>query len=169
MRSDLFQRSKKTVSTFSILSHSLNLHLETYHTSFSQCLYTVTAFCGGTLKVSGHVWIVHPCSPANANVHTHIPHYLITSPLLFYTGCNWKVRTNFGHEIHIPKQEKLSISTYVRKDLMCVIAERILSWPISRAVRDVLNNAYHDRCAGRRGPTAWSPLSPDLIFTCGAT
>jgi hypothetical protein len=32
----------------------------------------------------------------------------------------------------------------------------------SRAVRDVLNNIYHDRWIGRGGPTAWPPRSPDL-------
>jgi hypothetical protein len=39
-----------------------------------------------------------------------------------------------------------------------------------RAVRDVLNNAYHDRWIGVGGPTAWSPRSPDLHpldFYCG--
>jgi hypothetical protein len=39
----------------------------------------------------------------------------------------------------------------------------------SRAVRDVLNNTYHDPWIGRGGPTAWPPRSPDLIFTCGDT
>jgi hypothetical protein len=32
----------------------------------------------------------------------------------------------------------------------------------SRAVRDVLNNTYHDRWIGRGGPTAWPTRSPDL-------
>jgi hypothetical protein len=32
-----------------------------------------------------------------------------------------------------------------------------------RAVRDVLNNTYHDRWIGRAGPTAWPPLPPYLI------
>jgi hypothetical protein len=32
----------------------------------------------------------------------------------------------------------------------------------SRAVRDVLNNTYHDRWMGREGPNAWRPRSPDL-------
>jgi hypothetical protein len=32
----------------------------------------------------------------------------------------------------------------------------------SLAVRDVLNNTYHDRWIGRGGPTAWPPRSPDL-------
>jgi hypothetical protein len=31
----------------------------------------------------------------------------------------------------------------------------------SRAVRDVLNNTYHDRWLGRGGSTAWPPLLPD--------
>jgi hypothetical protein len=33
---------------------------------------------------------------------------------------------------------------------------------VSRAVRDVLNNIYHNRWIGREGPTAWPPRSPDL-------
>jgi hypothetical protein len=42
----------------------------------------------------------------------------------------------------------------------------------SRAVRDVLNNIYHDRWIGRGGPTAWPPYSmPDLnpldFYLCG--
>jgi hypothetical protein len=32
----------------------------------------------------------------------------------------------------------------------------------SRALRDVLNNTYHDRWIGRGVPTAWPPRSPDL-------
>jgi hypothetical protein len=32
----------------------------------------------------------------------------------------------------------------------------------SRAVRDVFNNAYHDRWIDRGGPTAWPPRSPYL-------
>jgi hypothetical protein len=32
----------------------------------------------------------------------------------------------------------------------------------SRAVRDVLNNTYHDRWIGIGGPTAGPPRSPDL-------
>jgi hypothetical protein len=32
----------------------------------------------------------------------------------------------------------------------------------SRAVRDVLNNTYHDRWIGRGQPIAWTPCSPDL-------
>jgi hypothetical protein len=30
-----------------------------------------------------------------------------------YTWCNWKVRTNFGHEFHIQKQDKMFTTTYV--------------------------------------------------------
>jgi hypothetical protein len=41
----------------------------------------------------------------------------------------------------------------------------------SRAVRDVLNNTYHDQRIGRGGPTAWPPRSPDLnpmdFYLCG--
>jgi hypothetical protein len=32
----------------------------------------------------------------------------------------------------------------------------------SHAMREVLNNIYHDRWIGRRGPTAWHPRSPDM-------
>jgi hypothetical protein len=32
----------------------------------------------------------------------------------------------------------------------------------SLAVRDVLNNTYHDGWIGIEGPTAWPPRSPDL-------
>jgi hypothetical protein len=32
----------------------------------------------------------------------------------------------------------------------------------SRAVRDVLSNAYHDRWIGTGGPTAWPQRSPDF-------
>jgi hypothetical protein len=32
----------------------------------------------------------------------------------------------------------------------------------SRAVRDILNNAYHARLIGRGGPSAWPQRSPDL-------
>jgi hypothetical protein len=32
----------------------------------------------------------------------------------------------------------------------------------SRAVRDVLNNTYHDPWIGRGGPTAWPPRLPDF-------
>jgi hypothetical protein len=35
-----------------------------------------------------------------------------------YTKCNWKVRKNFGHEFHIPKQEKISIWTCIPKHLV---------------------------------------------------
>jgi hypothetical protein len=33
---------------------------------------------------------------------------------------------------------------------------------VSRAVRDVLSNTYHDRRIGSGGPIAWPPRSPDL-------
>jgi hypothetical protein len=32
----------------------------------------------------------------------------------------------------------------------------------SRAMRDVLNNTYHDPWIGTGGPTAWPPYSPEL-------
>jgi hypothetical protein len=32
----------------------------------------------------------------------------------------------------------------------------------NRAVRDALNNTYHDRRICRGGPTAWPPRSPDM-------
>jgi hypothetical protein len=39
--------------------------------------------------------------------------------LIKYTGCNWELRTYFGHGFHIPKQEKMSILTCVRKHIIC--------------------------------------------------
>jgi hypothetical protein len=33
---------------------------------------------------------------------------------------------------------------------------------LSRAVRDILSNTYHDRWTDRGEPTAWPPRSPDL-------
>jgi hypothetical protein len=51
---------------------------------------------------------------------------------------------------------------------MWVIAERILymhgsaSAHFSRAVRDVINNTYHDQWRRRQGPVAWPPRSPHL-------
>jgi hypothetical protein len=39
-------------------------------------------------------------------------------PQILYMGCNGKLRANFGQEFHIHKR-KLSISTYVRKHLIC--------------------------------------------------
>jgi hypothetical protein len=38
---------------------------------------------------------------------------------LMLCGCNWSVRTNFGHEFHMPEQEKMSISTCARKHVIC--------------------------------------------------
>jgi hypothetical protein len=40
------------------------------------------------------------------------------------TECNWKVRTNFGQEFHIPKQYKISVTTRVQKYLIC----ELYSW-----------------------------------------
>jgi hypothetical protein len=36
-----------------------------------------------------------------------------------YTECKWNVQTNSGHELQIPKQEKISMWTCVRKHLIC--------------------------------------------------
>jgi hypothetical protein len=38
------------------------------------------------------------------------------------TRCNRKVQTNFGHEFHIPKQEKMFISACVWKHLICELS-----------------------------------------------
>jgi hypothetical protein len=35
-----------------------------------------------------------------------------------YIVCNWKLQNNFGHRFHIPKREKMSISTCVQKRLI---------------------------------------------------
>jgi hypothetical protein len=43
-----------------------------------------------------------------------------------FSECNWNFRTNFGHEFHIPKQEKMSISACVRNTFnFLVIVERV--------------------------------------------
>jgi hypothetical protein len=42
-----------------------------------------------------------------------------TEQLYLHTGRNWKVRINFGHEFHIQKHEKKSVSTNIRKYLIC--------------------------------------------------
>jgi hypothetical protein len=36
-----------------------------------------------------------------------------------YAECKWKVQTNFVHDFHIPKQEKLPMSTWVPKHSIC--------------------------------------------------
>jgi hypothetical protein len=54
---------------------------------------------------------------------------------------------------------------------MNVVHARGASEDFSRAVRDVLSNAYHDRFIGRGGPIAWPRRSPDLnppdFYLCG--
>jgi hypothetical protein len=66
------------------------------------------------------------------------------------TGYNWKVRTNFGHEYHVAKQEKMFISTCPETFNVRVVSERVLymrdgaSAHFSRAVRDVHSDAYRD-------------------------
>jgi hypothetical protein len=87
------------------------------------------------------------------------------SGLRNYTQCNWNVHTNSGHEFHISRQEKVCISHASGNINLWVIAERnhdCAPAHLSRAVRGVLSNTYHDRCIGRGGPTAWPPRSPDL-------
>jgi hypothetical protein len=82
---------------------------------------------------------------------------------------NSKVGSNFGQDFHIPKQENMSTSTCVRKDLICGLQLKeyytcmaVLRHNFSRVVRDVLDSTYHDRWIGRGGPTGWPPRSPDL-------
>jgi hypothetical protein len=85
-----------------------------------------------------------------------------------YIECNCKVGTNFGQHFHTPKQERMSTSTCIRKHLICELQlkEYCTCMMVLRhilAVRDVLNNTYHDGWLGRGGgPTAWPPRSPDL-------
>jgi hypothetical protein len=63
---------------------------------------------------------------------------------------------------HTERRKNVHINMWPETFNLWIIDERILSWHISRAVRDVLNNTYHDRWIGRGGPTAWPPRSPDL-------
>jgi hypothetical protein len=76
----------------------------------------------------------------------------------------------FGHVFYIAKQEQIFITTCVRKHFICELQLKNFLYMhycvpahFRRAVRDVLNNAYHDRWIGRGGPIVWHPRSPDLI------
>jgi hypothetical protein len=63
-----------------------------------------------------------------------------------YTRRNWNMRTNFGHEFHISKQEKNIHTNICPETFNYWIMVRILSWPI-----------------GRGGPTVWPPcFRPDF-------
>jgi hypothetical protein len=72
------------------------------------------------------------------------------------------VWTDFGHEVHIPNNKEMTISPCVQKHFIYVITERLhdgAAAHVSRAVRDILNNAHHGLWIGRGGPIAWPPLS----------
>jgi hypothetical protein len=44
-----------------------------------------------------------------------------------YTGCNWKLRAGFGHEVYIPEQEKNHPYQHVSGNIyLWAVAERIL-------------------------------------------
>jgi hypothetical protein len=79
--------------------------------------------------------------------------------------CSWKVRTNFGHEFHIPTQEKSRTNIFPETFNLWVKAERMHGGApahFSRAARGVLSNTHHDRWISREGPAACPPFSPDL-------
>jgi hypothetical protein len=66
-----------------------------------------------------------------------------------YTECNWKLRTNFGHEFHIPKQEKNCILICARKRL----------WVMSEIFKINAQNVLHEGTQGCE--TSRLPYFPD--------
>jgi hypothetical protein len=64
----------------------------------------------------GHSEHTHTHTHTHLNAHTHI-------------GCNWKVRTIFGYELHMPKQEEnVRINICPETFNLWDIAESVLSW-----------------------------------------
>jgi hypothetical protein len=94
------------------------------------------------------------------------------------TGSNWKVLANSGHEFPIQKQEKLSITTCVRKYFICELWLKEY-WKCMMVLRHILavmcemffSSICHDRQIDTGGPTAWSPTWPVLnpldCYLCG--
>jgi hypothetical protein len=102
-----------------------------------------------TLKTSGSVSLSHMY--AHTHTHTHT-----------YIECNEQWRRTLYNSPYSKTSKSVHIDMWPETFNLWVITERILSWPISRAMRNVLSNTYHDRWIGREGPTAWPPRSPDL-------
>jgi hypothetical protein len=78
---------------------------------------------GGSI-LSKYLAIMIPNSPFRKSL-PHVNFLRVHLIAIFYRG-NWKVQTNFGHEFHIPKQEKIPISSTCVRKLVWVIAERVL-------------------------------------------
>lgn len=55
------------------------------------------------------------------NIKLHFFTVSSKSTSLIYADCIWKVRINFGRDFHVPKREKVSISTCDPKHLFCVL------------------------------------------------
>jgi hypothetical protein len=55
-----------------------------------------------------------------------------------------EIHRRFGEmrEFNMPKQEKMSVTTGARKPLICVIAERILSWPIELLLSNLMVHIF---------------------------
>jgi hypothetical protein len=67
------------------------------------------------------IWINHSLTDIQITVQCMFScgSFYDASGISNYTTCNWKVKANFRHKLHLPKQEKMSISTCVRKCLIC--------------------------------------------------
>jgi hypothetical protein len=100
-----------------------------------------------TLKTFGSVSLSHTCT----HIHTHT-----------YMECNEQCRQTLDTSPHSKTRRNVHIDMCLETFHLWVIAETILSWPISRAVRNVLSNTYHDRWIGRGGLSAWPPRPLDL-------
>jgi hypothetical protein len=75
-----------------------------------------------------------------------------------YTDCNWKARKNFGHQFHVPKQER-SPYQYVPGNIcnLWVISERSKHWchSSSRTATGTLHlSPWSERCFGVHAPSA---------------
>jgi hypothetical protein len=100
--------------------------------------------------------------------------FFVTTRTLY--RCNWKVQINFEHKFHISRQyPSISISMCPETFNLWIKAKRIhYGGPayFSHAVRDVLNNTYHQQWTGIEDPLHGLHNCPILIlwiFTCDNT
>jgi hypothetical protein len=70
---------------------------------------------------------------------------------------NWKVRTKFGYEYHIPKQERISISTCSRKQLISEL--ELKGYIYNKCSQNVF---YDNQCM----PGHFSTLTASCIQNC---
>jgi hypothetical protein len=54
-------------------------------------------------QARSHHYVFISCTSCRKRKESFSP---LFQAILIYTRCNWKVQTNFGNELHIPKQEK---------------------------------------------------------------